>query len=143
MDVLARDVTFAALDRALAALSLRQSLIAQNIANVNTPNYKRRDVSFTEELASALSGAAEAGAAETAGALAERPEREQRVARVMQTVAHDVVAKRLFYRADMGGVDLDREMAEQAKATLMYAAMAQLAQEKIRQYRTIIKEGRV
>jgi len=128
VDVLARDVTFAALAESLAAQTLRQQLIAQNIANVNTPDYQRRDVSFSDELVQAL---------------AEPGTRTERVANVLNTVAREVVEERLFYRADLGGVDLDREMTEQAKTTLMHAALAQLTQQKIRQYRQVIKEGRV
>jgi len=142
VDVLARDVTFAALAQSLDALSLRQTLIAQNIANVNTPGYKRRDISFTEELAAALGPQPDTEGAAATGAAAV-PDWAQRVERVMHTVAREVVEENLFYRADMGGVDLDREMAEQAKSSLMYAAMAQLASKKIQQYRLVIRDGRM
>jgi flagellar basal-body rod protein FlgB len=142
VDVLARDVTFAALAQTLDALSLRQTLIAQNIANVSTPGYKRRDISFTEELAAALGAGPGADSASDSGT-AEAPDRAVRVQRVMHTVAHEVVEENLFYRADMGGVDLDREMAEQAKTSMMYAAMSQLAHKKIQQYQLVIRDGRM
>ncbi|MCH7472805.1 flagellar basal body rod protein FlgB [bacterium] len=128
MDLLVRDVTFAALAQSLSALSLRQELIAGNIANVNTPGYKRRDVDFTTQLAAALA----------------RPgKRAGRAALVRGVTARELVEQQLFYRPDMGGVDLDREMAEQAKTSMMYATIAQLIHNKIRQYRAVIKEGLV
>ncbi len=128
MDLLARDVTFATLAKSLEGLAKRQSLIAQNISNVNTPGYKRRDVTFTDELASAL---------KTEG------KRDDVVGKILDSVAKEVVEDGLFFRPDMGGVDLDREMSEQAKVSMMQAAVVQLTQKKLRSYRTVIKEGRI
>ena len=121
-------MTFAALAKTGSALGRRQKAIAQNIANVNTPGYKRRDVDFKAELANALS---------TSGS------RSARADAVLDTVARDVVEEQLFYRADMGGVDIDREMAELAKTSLLGSAVNQLLTNKIRSYRSVIKEGRL
>lgn len=129
MDLFARDVTFATLAKALGAQSQRQTLIAENIANVNTPGYKRRDISdFSAELADALAGG---------GTRAEQAQR------VEQLVAREVVADELFCRADKGGVDLDREMAELAKSSLLGTAYNQLLGKRISQYRMVIRDGRV
>lgn len=129
VDLLAKDVTLATLVAAQAGLKKRSNLIAQNIANVNTPNYKRRDVSFNDELAAALN----------------RPagNRREMVANITRVVAREVVEERLFYRPDMGGVDIDREMVEFAKTQIKSSLVNQLLYEKIRQYRTVIKDGRV
>jgi flagellar basal-body rod protein FlgB len=128
VDLFARDVTFATLAKALGGQSRRQTLIAENIANVNTPGYKRKDISdFSAELADAL------GSGGT---------REQQVSRVGEVVAREVVEDELFYRADMGGVDIDREMAELAKSTLLGATYNQLLSKRIGQYRMVIRDGR-
>ena len=129
MDVFANDVTLAGLVKAMQAQSIRKGLIAQNIANVNTPGYKRRDVVFAEQLSAAL--------ADKTGS------RSERANRVMGTVAREVVESNLFYRTDMGGVDLDREMVEHAKANIMGSSMSQLIAKKIRMYRMVIKNGRI
>ncbi|WP_426763989.1 flagellar basal body rod protein FlgB [Pseudarthrobacter sp. 1G09] len=47
-------VTSAALASALDGLALRQRTIANNIANINTPNYKAKRVSFEDELADSV-----------------------------------------------------------------------------------------
>jgi flagellar basal-body rod protein FlgB len=47
-------VTQAALSSALAGLSARQTAIANNIANVNTPNYRAQRVSFEDALAASV-----------------------------------------------------------------------------------------
>ena len=50
------DTTQIGLERALSGSSLRQQAIAQNIANVNTPGYRRQDVDFQSALAAAWDG---------------------------------------------------------------------------------------
>ena len=54
-------VTITALSSALDGLAARQRAIASNIANINTPNYRARVVSFESQLASSV--AAGSGAA--------------------------------------------------------------------------------
>ena len=109
MDVLARDVTLAALTASQSALTRRLNLLAQNIANVNTPDYKRRDITFTDELAEALRQPATS--------------RGERSARVGSVVA--------------------REMVELAKAQVKGTVLQQLVYKKIRQYRSVIRDGRI
>lgn len=48
------DLTTATLHRALDGLDRRQAAIANNVANVETPGYLSREVSFEESLRSAL-----------------------------------------------------------------------------------------
>ncbi len=45
---------FVASTRALDAYALRHEAIANNLANVNTPGYKRQDVRFEDQLSDAL-----------------------------------------------------------------------------------------
>ena len=49
-----RHTTIPLLAKGLDVYSLRQKVIAANIANVNTPGYRRRQVRFEEQLQSAL-----------------------------------------------------------------------------------------
>jgi flagellar basal-body rod protein FlgB len=48
------DATQQALQQALSGASLRQQVLANNIANANTPGYQRSDVNFHSQLAAAL-----------------------------------------------------------------------------------------
>ena len=48
-------VTAVALHSALDGLALRQRVIADNIANIQTPGYQAKRVSFEDELATAVS----------------------------------------------------------------------------------------
>ena len=58
-------VTMNALSSALDGLALRQRTIAQNIANVNTPNYHAKVVSFENALAESVQAGSGAVTAET------------------------------------------------------------------------------
>lgn len=57
-------VTSAALSSALDALSLRQRTIANNIANINTPNYTAKRVVFEDALAKSVADGSGAVTAE-------------------------------------------------------------------------------
>src|SRR3954464_4040556 len=96
------DTTQLGLERALMGSSLRQQAIAQNIANVNTPGYRRQDVDFQ----SALHAAWDEG--------------ESSVERVSPSVAVDQGAG---MRAHGSSVDIDNEAASQAKNGLQYEAI--------------------
>lgn len=136
MDLLSRDTAFAALSSALSFAGRRQTLIADNIANVNTPNYKRRDLdsaAFNAQLSAAL---AQGGTNTDPESVARRAQRAGSID------SRQIVEESLFYRVDMGGVDIDREMAELAKTSLLGSAMGQLLQKRIGMYRLVIREGR-
>ncbi len=136
MDLFGKDAAFAALASALSFAGRRQTLIADNIANVNTPNYKRRDLdlaAFNAQLSEALGLDGEQADASTA------VRRAQRVGNISGT---EVVEDNLFYRVDMGGVDIDREMSELAKTSLLGSAMGQLLQKRMAAYRLVIRDGR-
>ena len=53
MRVFARDDMITILSKAMDGLSVRHQVIADNIANVDTPGFKAGDVRFEEELSSA------------------------------------------------------------------------------------------
>lgn len=82
----------------------------QNIANVNTPNYKAKEVSF-QQLLSTLEG----GTASTT--------------KRGQFKLHDVDG--LQVRVDGNNVDLDRELATLKKNALAYQTLAQLLGSKM------------
>jgi flagellar basal-body rod protein FlgB len=111
------DTTQLGLERALSGSALRQEAIASNIANVNTPGYRRQDVDF----AGALSAAWDKGAAAV-----------DQVQPAKQTDQSAVV------RADGSSVDVDVEAAAQAKNGLHYEAIAQVLKARASIIRTAI-----
>lgn len=127
MDILRNDLTFSLLARTLEGLAQRQELIAQNLANVNTPGYRRREVVFEDALRAALREAERKGL----------PPQEALASARFQPV----VERSLFYRNDRGGVDLDREMAEQAKTALKLSAVLTILGKRIGMYKRTLEQG--
>jgi flagellar basal-body rod protein FlgB len=119
------DVTFQSLDLALGAAGKRQEVLANNLANVNTPGYKRLDVEFDGMLAKAVD-AARAG------------DRSQLDALRPGVSTDDQVA----VRADGNSVDVDQEMAFLAENNIRYNALVQLTQKKIEGLKYVISDGR-
>ena len=99
------DTTQLSLEAALRGSSLRQTLLTDNLANVNTPGYQRKDVDFHATLADAMQ------TGESLDTLAFSP----------STDSSRVV------RADGSGIDPDQESAELAKNALEYQALVSVA----------------
>lgn len=99
------DATQLSLEAAMRGASLRQTLLTDNLANVNTPGYQRRDVDFHAALR----------AAEAAGAPAD------------QLAFQPHVDATRTVRADGSGVDADQESAALAENSLEYEALVQVA----------------
>src|SRR5438105_3316936 len=95
---------FVAQTRALDAASLRQQAIAHNLANVNTPGFKRQDVTFETKLSHAL---AEHRAAGNGGS--------NPVDRVRPEITTPSTAS---LRADGNNVDMEAENVNSAINTL-------------------------
>lgn len=102
------DTTQLSLEAAMRGSSLRQTLLTDNLANVNTPGYQRKDVDFHAALQSALQVGDSGESLET---LSFNPTVES--ARVV--------------RADGSGIDADQESAELAKNALEYQALVSVA----------------
>lgn len=113
------DLTQVALERALAGSALRQTVIANNIANVNTPGFKRSDVEFASVLRQALDGGTSAREVE---GIAFVPE----------------VDGRTSARADGNNVDIDSEMAALHENSLTYQALALVAKARLQMLETAI-----
>jgi flagellar basal-body rod protein FlgB len=114
------DTTQTGLERALSGASLRQQAIAQNLANVNTPGYRRQDVDF----ASALHAAWDQGT--------------HKVETVAPTVQVDQSA---VMRADGSSVDIDTEAAAQSKNGLQYEAVSAVIKTRTAILRSAIGLG--
>ena len=116
------------LEKALAGSSLRHQVISNNIANVNTPGYKRKEVSFEEELAAAAKGEKKHSLSLTHPKhLAPRVVKPEPIQ--IRTIENTSL------RTDGNNVDIDAEMAGMTKNNIFYNAVAQ----KIGGYYTNIK----
>ena len=119
------------LEKALAGSSLRHKVISDNIANINTPGYKKKEVTFEEELAAAAdAGDARRGMTRThPGHLL--PATNVPEPNRIRTIDHTSM------RTDGNNVDVDAEMAAMTKNHIYYNTVAQ----RISGYYTNIKSA--
>jgi flagellar basal-body rod protein FlgB len=139
MDITRTDVAARALEKALDGLSLRSQAISHNVANVDTPNFKRSEVHFEQDLQAALRRPAGGVAmAITNG----RHLGTAAPATVDAVTARAVPLANTTLRNDGNNVDMDREMARLAETQLGFQAAAQLMNTKFHHLRQAIWEGR-
>ena len=117
------------LDKALDASALRHEAISNNLANADTPNYKRQDVNFETQLAKAL--------------------RHSRYTSMDAKVA-DLKMRRLdpipyreytgfSYRIDGNNVDPDTEGVYLAKNQIVYQGLEQSVSQEFKNLQLVMK----
>lgn len=120
------DTAAIVIGKTLDATAARQKSIANNIANVETPGYKRSYVSFEEELRSVLSRK-------------DRREIQKAFSELVPVRRNDVFSPA---RPDGNNVNIDAEIADLAKTGLKHRAAAVLLEGKIAMLRAAITEGK-
>jgi flagellar basal-body rod protein flgB len=101
------------LDKAADASWMRQEAISNNIANVNTPGYKRQDVSFEDSLQEAISNSRYRSTDEKVANLSKADLR----------IRSYTDSSGFSYRLDGNNVDIDTENAALARNQLKYNAL--------------------
>lgn len=109
---------FDALWQLMDVSALRHQVVSNNVANVNTPGFQSQKVSFEERLEKRLS---ELNSADLAGL---HPE----ILRI----------DGLPERADGNNVDIDKEMGQLSKNSLLYQTYAQVIASKLGMMRSAI-----
>ena len=124
------------LGRGLAAANLRQEVISNNIANVNTPNFKKSDVVFEELLAKEI-GMDDSGRLP----LVRTHDRHLPVGMIGGAKASIQEDDTTTMRVDNNNVDIDIEMASLAKNQLSYNAMATELGSYVNKLKNVITSG--
>ena len=101
------------LAKAADASWIRNEVISNNIANVDTPNYKRQDVEFESYLLAQLEGANSSSLKKTVAGMD--------LDSLTSTIYTD--SNSLSYRLDGNNVDIDTENVELASNQLKYQAL--------------------
>jgi flagellar basal-body rod protein FlgB len=108
------DQVGAGLEKYMTVLSVRQRVVASNIANADTPGYRTKDIDFQAELRDATDGI--------------RPQ------------AQDVEGLKI--KSDGNNVNLDREARLLSETDLRFSVASQLVRSEIKSIRSAIDEGR-
>jgi flagellar basal-body rod protein FlgB len=130
-----QDRTTDAMASYMTRLSKRQQLVASNIANIDTPGFRTKDISFHATIEQLL-------APGPIPMNTTRPEHNS-----MQELRFAPVEPEVFepdglpMRPDRSNVDLDREMLKLSETSFGYAMMAQLLKDKFRTIASSINGG--
>lgn len=125
--------TINTLEQAMNYSSSKQKVISQNIANVDTPNYKARDVSFKTEFDRVLSNTIKANRTDP---------------RHFTFSSSSSSNFPLFnqssgtFNQNGNNVDIDKEMSELAKNQIYYNAVADRLGSKFNSLKTVIRGGK-
>lgn len=125
------------LEKAISASSLRNQVISQNIANVDTPGYKRKTVAFEEFLSDAVQQNSFKGQRTDPRHI---PIGENDIDNVDLRVRQD--NQSMSVRLDGNNVDIESEMAAMAKNTIKYNALIQMLNSGYQRIKSVISEGR-
>jgi flagellar basal-body rod protein FlgB len=124
------------LERALDYASVRQEALSNNIANINTPGYQRKEASFASVLAYAQNenGARQAGINNSTRDFFGASEGGRSSIDLFQTDEGSV-------RVDQNNVDMDAEMGRLAQNQVYYETCTQLVGSQFSNLKSVI-EGR-
>lgn len=125
------------LEKALDASVMRNEAITQNMANVDTPNYKRKKVTFEEALADSTESLGVKGFRTNSKHI---PIGGSSADEITPTITQDTGRNRM--RIDGNNVDPNIEMADLAKNTLKYSFLIQKLSGEFRKIKSAIAEGR-
>jgi len=144
-------LTTQAMTKAMDGLSKRHQAIASNLANVETPNYRRRDVNFEGALDHAIHNAKQSGSnsrqASNDESLNLKTTRAGHIAisqgeATIDSVQPDISESNdMKYRNDGNSVDVENEMAQLAKNTQRYIALSTMQSHNLKSIRSVITGG--
>ena len=126
--------SFQSLEQALTTASLKQRVHAANIANVDTANYKSKQVNFQTALTDAINNQGIASFKTNANHI---PFSSETASFSPQIKTNNATQ----FNSNGNNVDMDVEMAELAKNQLWYNAVTERVNGKFNSLRTVI-DGR-
>ena len=117
------------LEKATDASWTRNSVISNNIANVDTPGYKRKDIQFEQYLLNAVNGGSSL---------------DDNIAKVnLDTLTGTTYTEygMLDYRLDGNNVDIDTENVELAKNQIKYYTMLDSISQEFTRLKSVMRSS--
>lgn len=125
--------TIQTLENALNYSSTKQKVIAQNIANADTPNYKAKDVQFKNSFQTELE----------ASINAYRTDNRHYAFKITPPVTSGIVTKNSRqYNNNGNSVDIDQEMSDLATNQIYYNALTERLSGKFQSLQNVIRGGK-
>ncbi len=134
MSKIVNNNTYDLLKKSLDTVNLRQSVISNNISNVNTPNFKASRVNFEDKLKAAIGE----------GILGLSGDNEKHIGTGnIENIDADIVQdKNLKVNEDGNSVDIEKEMVDMASNQILYNALVQQVNKKLSNLSYVVTGGR-
>lgn len=133
-------ITDKAIGAALNGLSIRQKLISNNLANIDTPGFKASEVQFEDQLQNAIArGQGRSSMTPVSYNPRHIPIEATRAEEVQPEVAEDMDTT---MRVDGNNVDIDKQMVQLAETALSYNALVQITAARISLTKYLVNDGR-
>ena len=127
------DLAWNVMEKDLAGLAKRFEATSQNIANMNTPRYARKEISFEDQLKEVIDAPNRLPLKRTSERHFSNVKADIRaVTPYERNVGYEI------YRLDWNNVDPETEMARMAETRMSYQAMTRALSRKIAMYRRAI-----
>ncbi|MEW9501311.1 flagellar basal body rod protein FlgB [Jeotgalibacillus marinus] len=123
--------TISQLEQGLAYSSLNQKVIANNVANVDTPGYKSKDVNFERMLQDEIQMTSSSF----------QPSNPKHFEITPKQSTSGVHQRSFSVRENGNGVDMDREMANLATNQIYYDALIERLSGKFGSLNSVIQGG--
>ncbi|MDR0137360.1 flagellar basal body rod protein FlgB [Metabacillus idriensis] len=122
--------TIHSLENAVNRSAVKQKVISQNIANVDTPNYKSKEITFKQSLDSEVSRL-------------QATKTDQRHLSFGSGQESYLIKSKAntSYQANGNNVDVDREMSDLAENQIYYNALIDRLSSKFNSLKTVIRGG--
>ena len=125
--------TISTLDKALNYSATKQKVISQNIANVDTPNYKAKDVSFKAAFNEALGESLITNRTNV---------RHFAFNKTNHSSSTIMTKNQVSYNESGNSVDIDQEMADLATNQIYYNALIERISGKFSSLQNVIRGGK-
>lgn len=113
----------------------RHELLSNNLANVDTPGYKRTDISFEGVLRDSLNN--------RSISLTLTNDKHIKARKQLKDIEPKIYRQQDYsFRNDENNVDIDKEMVEMVKNTFSYNIISDQVQKNFKILQTAISEGR-
>jgi len=120
------------LERSIDMSAAKNRAISSNIANVDTPNYKSKDVVFKDVLDDAM----------TSSTTTKRTDPRHIPFNNLESSSHRVITKNnTTYNHNGNNVDIDKEMTELATNQIYYNSLIDRINGKFGSIQTVIRGG--
>jgi flagellar basal-body rod protein FlgB len=128
--------TLNAVEGYMDRLSQRQKIVSSNIANIDTPGFKTKDISFHATIDELIAKEPSGG---NLRLTRERHIEDENLDPIASIVTEP---KGLIERADRNNVDIDWEMMKMSETSIGYSMMTQFLRGKYHKLTNSINEGR-